>query len=924
MSFWRAARSGARSLFRRRRVDQELDEELRHWLAMAADENVRRGMSGESAERAARVQMGGIEATKGRVRWSGWEASLEWLRQDLRVAVRGLRRTPGFTAAAIISLAIGIGAVTTMFTVVNAVLFRPLPYRAPNGLVMIWTDDVRRGLHREGTASLTIEDWRVHTTAFEDIAYFDVHRIAPVANDRSRGRALGADVSTNLFTILGVRPLHGRLISSADERRPVAVISHAFWQRWYGGAPDVIGKPLPVDASSGGVRILTVIGVMPPDFYFPDRATAVWTPAAAYERFDRESVERFQSWARRWVALGRLNDGMSPDDARIDLDRVGERLAATQTTGVQDFPGFATTVLPVLDTIAGANLRSALWLLLGAVGIVLLVVCANLANLLLARGATRQREFAVRRALGAERGRLVRQLLVEAAVLVLAGGLLGAAIAWAGAPLLGAAASAHVPRMDEIAFDTRVLLFAVGASLLSGLGFGISPALRLSSTGASEALKEGGRGTGTARLRRTQGLMVLAECAMAMVLLALAGLLLRSIQQLRAVDPGFDPSGTLAIRLEFPSQADAAGAAASPDAARSGARAREHLADALASRIAAIPGVSAVGFIDDLFISGQGNESIVIPGRDASEIPAGELAEALVSPGFFQTMRVPLRAGRLPTREDAASKIEALSAAPVPGRSLAEKGRLAIAEPVVVNEAFVRRFFPGEDPLGRRFCVDPTNRTYWYEIVGVVGDMRRQGLEREPIPQYYRPWTPSGGGRVDLLVRADRDPLALVPLMRQAIVLEIPSVSIASVSTVEQQLGAFDAQRRLETSLLTLFALLALVLAAVGVFGLAHYAVAERKREIGVRVALGASPGSVLRLFVARGMRMPIVGIGIGIALSLALTRLISHQLFGVAPTDLATLEGVAAIIAAVATCACWLAARNAAHTNPVEALRLE
>jgi putative ABC transport system permease protein len=923
MSIWRAARSGLRSLVRREHVEQELDDELRHYLAMAAQENVRRGMSPAAAERAARVQMGGLEATKAQVRWGGWEGSVEWLWQDLRVAARGLRRSPGFTAVAVISLALGIGAVTTMFSVVNAVMFRPLPYHDADRVVMIWTDDVRRGLRREGTAWLTISDWRARNTTLRDVAYFSVGRIAPVANDQSRGRARRAVVSTNLFALLGARPLHGRLISSADEQEPVAVISHSFWQRWFAGALDIVGKPLLVDdASKGGVRTLTVIGVLPPDFYFPDRLTAVWTPAAASSR---ERIERFQHWARRWTAVARLNDVASVDDARRDLDRIGRQLAATHMTGVPDFPGFATTVLPVLETIAGANLRSALWLLLGAVGVVLLVVCANLANLLMARGATRYREFAVRRALGAGRGRLVRQLVVESMLLVLVGGLAGSAIAAAATPLLGAAVAAYVPRMDEIAFDARVLLFAVSVSFLAGLAFGIAPALRLSGTGASEALREAGRGTGSVRLRRTQGLMVLAECALAMVLLAFAGLLLKSMNRLQSVDPGFDPRGVLALRLEFPSQtATPAETTQGSTVAKSGARAREQLAHGLASRVAAIPGVSSVGFIDDLFISSQGNKSITIPGRDASEIAAGELTDGLVTPGFFPAMRVPLRRGRLPTREDAARRIEALFTPVITGQSLAEKERLAIPEPVVVNEAFVRRFFPGEDPLRKRFCVDPTNKTYWYEIVGVVGDMRRQGLERAPIPQYYGAWIPSGGGRVDLIVRAEGDPLALAPLVRRAVALEVPSVSIATVSTVEQQLGDFTAQRRLQTSLLTLFALLGLALAAVGVFGLSHYAVAERTREIGVRVALGASPGDVLRLLVGQGMRMPAVGIAIGLAVSLGVTRVISSQLFGVEPTDPPTFAVVGGALAIVAASACYLAARRGAHADPVEALRQE
>jgi putative ABC transport system permease protein len=929
MSLWRAVRSGMRSLLRKDVVEQELDDELRHYLAMATQENVRRGMTPQAAERAARVHMGGVEPTKTQVRAGGWEAQVDTLRQDVRVAVRGLRRNPAFATVAVASLALGIGAITTMFSVVNAVMFRPLPYRDADRLALVWTDDVRRALHRETTAWLTITDWQARNRTFQNVAYFSTQRVAPMSNDpgRGRGRTRSAFVSANLFTVLGVAPFRGRLISSADEREraSVAVISYKFWQRWFGGDADVVGKTLTMDdASKGGTGTLTVIGVLPPGFYFPDKQTTIWTPATTYWRFTRESVERFQPWSRRWTALGRLAQGASIDEARADLDRVGRQLGQTYPSDIPDFPGFATTVIPVLDSIAGTSLQSSLWLLLGAVAVVLLVVCANVANLQLARGATREREFAVRRALGAGRGRIMRQLVAENTVLVLAGGAAGTALAAWGTPLLAAAASAYVPRMDEVTLDWRVLAFAASASILSSLLFGLVPALRLSATDTNEALREGGRGTASWKLRRSQGVIVLAECAMALVLLTGAGLLLKSLNRLQSVDPGFDPRRVLTMRLEFPSEAapTAEGRTQTSVTEQARARAREQRIRDITERLQSIPGVESVGFVDDMFIAGQGHASITIPGRSAGEIAPGELSEGSVTPGFFSAIRVPLRRGRYLTRDDAEQKVRALWSPVITDMSLADKERLATPEPVVVNEVFVRRFFPGDDPIGKRFCIDPTNKTYWYTIVGVVGDMHRSGLERTTIPEYYGPYIPSPNGRVDLLVRTHRDPLSLAATIRSEVTRALPSIVIVNVSTAESQLGDFSAQRRLQTWLLTMFALLALVLAALGIFGLAHYAVAERTREIGVRVALGATPGDVLRLVIAQGMRMPALGIVLGLAASAGLTRIIAHQLYDVGATDPMTFAVVAIVLALVAACACYLAARRAAGADPVQALR--
>ena len=925
----RAIQAGLRTLFRRRDVDQELDDEIAHYIEQATRENIRAGMTAAEAERMARVRLGSVSSVHEEALSRRWESGLESVLSDLGTGLRTLRKNPGFTAAAVLTIALGIGANTVMFSVFNAVMLRPLPWRDADQLALIWTNDVARGLHREATAYSTITDWRSSNRTFQDMAFYTTQRVAPMSNDpgAGRGRSRAALVSENLFELLGVRPAMGRAITSADlaERANVAVISHSFWQRWFAGRPDIIGATMTVDdASKGGLGSITVVGVMPPGFYWPDRQTEIWSPATTYWRFARESSERFPDWARRWTAVGRLKDDVSIGDARDDLARVGRYLASVHVSNVPDFPGFGTTVLPVLDSITGQSLQQTLWVLLGAVSLVLLVACVNVANLLLARGTARQREFAVRRALGAGRARIVRQLVTESMLLSAVGGTLGLLVAEWGTKILGVAAAGFVPRIDEIAVDWRVLVFAAVASLVAGLTFGIAPALRLSRADATETLKEGARGTGHAGLRRSRDMLVMTEFALAVTLLTGAGLLLRSLSQLQSVDPGFDPSNVLTVRIEFPTEAPptAEGRLQTSQTEPARAQARVALANRILDRVSALPGVTTTGYVDDLFLNSEGNSTITIPGRAAGEMGSGELNDGAVTAGFFSTLRVPVKRGRGLTSADTDQKIRALWQPISTEMPLEEKQRLSIPEPVVVNEAFVRRFFPNEDPIGERFGIDPTNKTYWYEIVGVVGDMHRQGLDRRAIPEYYGSWIPSSNGRVDLLARTAGDPLAMAASVRREVMTALPGATVVTVATADAQLGGFSALRRLQTWLLTIFAALALTLAGIGIFGVVHFAVAERTREIGVRVALGASPGSVMRMVLGQGMRPAVAGIAVGLAASLALTRVLSSLLFGIGSTDPVTFASVTGVLALVAIGACSLAGRRALRVDPVHALK--
>ena len=921
---FRALRDGLRALIRPAKKSRELDAELEPYLEESITEYQRAGLSREQAEHAARVALGSRQAAKEEVRGGAWEAHVESGLRDLRYGLRALRRNPSFTLMAAATIALGIGVTTTMFSVVNAVILRPLPYHDAGRLALIWTDDVKRGLPREATGFATISDWSA-ARSFDDLAFYTAGRVALDASEPGgdRGRSRNALVSGNLFEVLGARPAQGRGITPADAeaRLPVAVISHGFWQRWFGGAPNVVGRSLGIqDPNKGGTRVFEVIGVMPEGFFFPDRLTEIWTPNTTYWRWDRERTERAPSWARRWIGVGRLAPGASFDDARSDLARIGRRLAADHPSNDEDFAGYAATVLPVLESIAGAGLQSTLWIMLGAVSLVLLVACLNVANLLLARGASRQQEFAVRRALGGGRTRLARQLVTESLMLALVGGGLGILLAKWGVSILGVVAAGYVPRLSEIAVDGRVLLFALGASILAGLVFGLAPALRLSGTDAAETLKEGSSATGRTRIKRHRNLLVLAECSLALVLLTGAGLLLRSLDRLNAVDPGFDPVNVLSLRLEFPNEPPFSEAERRDGQAAQIGRARVRNAQLgeMMARLRQVGGVEAVGFSDDLFLSGPGNEAIAIPGR---QITTGELAGGQVTPGFFPALRVPLRQGRYLTPEDAGQRIIATYNLVTTG-TLAERERLATAEPVVVNEAFVKRYFPHENPVGKKFCFDPDQKTYWFQIVGVVGDLLRQGLDRQSIPQFYGPYVPSPNGRADLLVRTEGSPAALAGTIQLLVKQAYPGITIVTTSTADAQLGNFSALRRLQTWLLTIFALLALALAAVGIFGLVHYAVAERTREIGVRMALGAAPGDVLRQTIVQGMRTPVLGIGVGLIASAALTKLLSSLLFGVTSGDPLTFAAVAGVLATVAGAACWLAGRRATRVDPMSALR--
>jgi predicted permease len=802
--------------------------------------------------------------------------------QDLRYGVRMLFRTPGFTFVAVLTLALGIGANTAIFSLVNAVLLRPLPYHDPDRLAMLWTDDPKRNIREEGTSYPNFLDWRSQNQSFTDMAICSRGNPVVLTDGDEPERVMGDLVSANLFPLLGVRPALGRTFSPEDElrRARVVVLSHGLWQRRFGAAPDAIGKTLEIDG-----RTSQVIGVMPADFYFPSKDTQLWEPLTAAWFWERNYTERF---ADTWRVVGRLKPQATFDQAQVEMNAIGQRLAQTYLTPPDYFAGFGVNVVPLSVQFTGKNLRLALWVLLGAVVFVLLIACANVANLLLARGAAREREFAVRTALGASRGRLIRQLLTESALLALVSGLLGLGLAALGVRALIAFAPPDTPRLDEVTIDPGVLGFTAGVSLLTGLFFGLAPAWKVSRSNPNQALKEGGRGSsGGLRLRQTRGLLVVAECALAVALLACAGLMIRSFVRLQSVDTGFKPEGMLLTRISLPLSLDRTEAQTSA------------FFQQVIDRIAALPGVQAAGTIGDFLMRRNPDETITIESRspDGAGQGGGELTSDRIGYDFFQALDLPLLKGRFFTRQETID-----------------------SHVVIINETLARRFFPGEDPIGKRFKFGgPQAENNWFEIVGVVGDLRRQRLEKQAVSEVY---APGALYNMDLLVRASSDPLALAGSVRREIKSVDSTAAVYGMTTGVQLAEKLNAGRRFQTILLALFAAIALVMAAMGIYGVMHYAAAQRTHEIGIRLALGARSADVLWLVIGQGMKLTLLGLAIGLFGAVALSRVTSQLLFGVSATDPATLAGVAFVLTAAALLACYLPARQAAKTDTLAALR--
>jgi putative ABC transport system permease protein len=803
---------------------------------------------------------------------------METMWQDLRYGARMLAKNPGFTLIATLTLALGIGMNTAIFSVVNAVLLRPLPFSEPDRLVWAW-GNIRNGGNRASVSPLDFVDYRAQNTTFEQFAAtFSIPTYANLTGMGDPERLESSVTTGNFFQTLGVNAALGRTFALENEKAgndQVVVLSHALWQRRFGGEPSIVGKTLTLDGKK-----YVVLGVMPPNFKYPQTAE-IWAPMS----FDILPEMR-QRKAHFLRPIGRLKPGVSLRQAQSDMDAVARRMEEQYP---ESNTGWNLRMVPLRDQLVG-NIRPTLQVLFGAVGFVLLISCANVANLMLVRAAGRSSEIAVRMALGAGRLRIARQMLTESLLLAFAGGALGVLLASWCVDIIVKFSGNNLPPSAQIGLDRTALSFTIGVSLLTGLLFGLAPALQATRPLLGETLKDGGRDAGLgARRNRVRSLLVVAETAIAVVLLVGAGLLIRSYIRLQNVNPGFDAGNVLTMRINLPykkyDSAEKAGA----------------FWGQLRERLGALPGVETVGMITELPLSGQPNDApFSVEGR-ASAQPNQRFGADFrrVNQDYLRSMRIPLRRGRDFTELEVRQN----------------------AHVVLISEALAAAAFPNEEPIGKRLLLGLNEQTP-FEIIGVVGDIRHRTLESAPYSTMYLPTLETGW--TNLTIRVAGDPMNLASAVRREVMAIDRDQPIAAVRTMDAVLSESVAAPRYRTLLLSLFAVVALLLAAVGIYGVIAYTTTQRTRELGVRMALGAQSKDVLALVIWQGLKMTLAGVLLGLGGAWALTRLGRTLLFNVSATDPLTFGVIALLITFVAFMACWLPAWRATKVDPMVALRYE
>jgi len=873
-----------RALIRRGAADQELDEEIRLHLEMETAKNVAAGMAADEASRRARAVFGGrdsaLEAHRD-VRGGRW---IEDAVADARYAFRTLRQNPGLTAAAILTIALGVGANTAIFSTLHAVVLRPLPFRDGERLVMLWEQNPERGWYKQDAAPANFFDWREQVDAFDDVAAYPSFESTTVLNHQGEARLLSSmQVTGNFFLVLGVPAALGRTFTEEEtwdvgERR--AMISHRLWRSSFGSDPSIIDRT--IDLGGFPVR---VIGVVPASFAFPGWDPDVWRPTA----FDRAQVTRVSFRRAHWLdVIGRLRPGVTLEQADAQLQVVVGRLQ-------KEYPATNTNMgagLTPLHPFLVGDVRGPLLGLQVAVALLLLIACANVGNLLLVRAADRERESVVRLALGAGRGRLVRQALTESLVISTLGGAAGVAAGWAGTRVLAAMQPERMLPVGNIGINTGVLLFALAITLGSGLLFGIGPAVWTRHRVPADVLKEGGRGASRSRLRRWSHGLAVAELAVAVMLMAGAGLLVRSWWQLQGVDPGLDPDGVLSISVNLP-----------PGRFDTQEK-RDQFFDDVLGRLRALPGTVDAATVSRLPMTETSwSSDFAVAGRPREAFGI-DILHREISPLYHDVLRVPLVAGRKFTDADGAN------APPV----------------VLINDALARKYFANEDPIGKRVAFDryPDSTSFWRTIVGVVGSERQQGLEMESRPEVFAPVKQDDNGIRTLLVRTRTDPVTLIPAVRASIRAVNSGVAINRVRTMSEIRDAALARRRFVMTLVITFAVAGLLLALVGVYGVMAQLARGRRRELGIRVALGAPLAGIQMLVVRKGLGLAALGASIGILGAVAATRTMSDMLYGVAPSDPVTLLAVALLLTGAAVAATLPPARRAARVDPIETLRIE
>jgi len=871
--------------FRRNHSEREIATEMESHLQMHIADNLRAGMSAAEARREALMKLGGVEQTKEMVRERRRLPLLEVLLQDVRFGSRLLGKNPGFTAVVVLTVALGIGANAAIFSVVHAVLLKPLPYPESDRLVMVWEKVFLPNYQNDENSPSpgNFSDWKSQNTVFENIGTYR-NRSFNLTGAGEPVRVEGEQVSAGLFSVLKVNAALGRGFTAEDDQpggRHVVVMSDGLWKSRFGSNTQILNKSILLDGES-----YAVVGVMPPGFHFPDPDDQLWVPIALTPQ------DLANHGSHYLLVTARLKRNVTLTQAQGELNRIAQRLTELYP---DTNTGVLVNMVALREEIAGP-VRPVLFALFGAVGFVLLIVCANVASLLLGRASSRHREIGIRMALGAGRIRILRQLLTESALLALLGCALGMVFARWGILALKLLSPPHIPRMDGIHINISVLAFSLAISLLAGFIFGGLPALQATRDSMNDSLKEGTRESARGARLRTRNLLVVLETALGVVVVIGAGLLLRSFLILERVPLGFQPQSVLTFRV-IPR-----GERYLPLAGRTA-----FYQQAL-ERIGALPGVksaAAVSFIPLTFV--RGSKGFSIEGRvppAAGQIPmAGYDA---VTPGYFESLQIPLHSGRDFSWRDT------------------PQGQRV----VIINEAMARTYWPGEDPLGKRIKFGtPGDPFPWWTISGVVSDIREFDVLTLPRPTLYLPVSQADDSIYvlrDWLVRASGDPMTIASSIRRAMREVDPDLPVSRLRSLEQVRSISVAPQRFNLSLFGLFAVLALVLAAVGIYGVMAYSVAERTREIGIRMALGAQRGNVVKLVLAQGVRHAALGVFLGLAGAFALTRLMASLLYGVRPTDPITFAGVTLLLAGVALLACYLPARRAMRVDPIIALRFE
>jgi putative ABC transport system permease protein len=872
--------------FSRGKREEDLGEELRHHLEKQVEANLASGMTPDEARRQAALQFGAVESVKEfcREQRSGFWLETFWA--DVRYALRVMRKNPGFAAIAIFTLALGIGANTAIFSVVYAVLLRPLPYPNSNQLVVLFDAKPQEGVEETGTSYTNFEEWRAQNTVFSDMAGNQGHDLTVTGRGEPFVAVTGV-VTPEVFAVLAATPLAGRTFVPGDGKQgaaPVVILSENLWRSRFSADPNIVGSSISLDK-----RLFTVVGIMPADFRTPLQARKqdIWVPLVDDPLFSTWMARRGGHW---FVVLARLKPGVSIAQAQVEMSAISSRQAKENPA---ENEGWTVRIVPLQSELVG-DVKPALLVLLGAVTLVLLIACANIANLLLARATSRAKEMSVRIALGAGRGRIVRQLLTESAALGFLGGVAGISIAYWGVHSLTALLPADMPKANPIQVDGYVLGFALLLSVAASFVFGLAPALLAAGSDLQKTLREGAGSTGGGGGRQSvRTILAAAEIAVAMVLLVGAGLLVRSFIALTSVRPGFSPEDLVKAEVQL------------PRFEYSTPQQWTAFTEDLLARIQAEPGMrdSAVGLPLPL-VHNAVNLAFEIEGSAAPLSSQARTADYVAAtPEYFRVMGIPLLQGREFSREDAASNPRV----------------------TIISASMARVYFPNQNPIGRRLVFGfPPDAGSPREIVGIVGDVRDVSLGQNPAAMMYVPYAQAPFWGAVVVVRSNLGVAAVADAVRRnagAIDKDVPVMDIAAMP---EAVDTTVAQPRFQTMLLGLFGALALILSAVGIYGVISYSVIQRTHEIGIRMSLGAQPRQVLRLVMAQGLKLSLCGIVIGAAAAFALTRLMTSLLFGVSPTDPLTVTGVAILLVAVALAACYVPARRAMRVDPMTALRYE